>query len=80
MNQEVAPKQPDETHWSSHYKALINLIFMYASIVEVINYRENYIRKKNRREFVNVLENMQSFEIIACSFDKRRIRYHFELS
>ena len=29
-------KRPGDTHWSSHYGALVNLIHMFSSVIDVI--------------------------------------------
>ena len=36
LNQEMSLKRPRDTHWSSHYGALVNLIHMFSSVIDVI--------------------------------------------
>lgn len=49
MIQDLVLKQPDETCWSSYYQAVVNLIFMYSSIVEVIEIIKKSPNAKKRR-------------------------------
>lgn len=37
-NQEMSLKRPGDTRWSSHYYTLINLMHLYSSIVDVLEY------------------------------------------
>ena len=36
LNQEMSLERPGDTRWSSHYGALVNLIHMFSSIIDVI--------------------------------------------
>ncbi|XP_065630786.1 uncharacterized protein LOC136068063 [Quercus suber] len=36
LNQEMSLKRPGDTRWSSHYGALVNLIHMFSSVIDVI--------------------------------------------
>jgi len=36
LNQELNLKRPGDTHWSSHYGAIISLILMFSSIINAV--------------------------------------------
>ena len=36
LNQEMSLKRLGDTHWSFHYGALVNLIHMFSSVIDVI--------------------------------------------
>ena len=36
MNQERALKRPGETRWSSHFDTLVNLIYLFSSVIDML--------------------------------------------
>ncbi|XP_042065212.1 uncharacterized protein LOC121808683 [Salvia splendens] len=58
-------KRPGDTRWSSHYGTLVNLIHLYSSIVDVLEYvGENGHDDSIRAEADDVLEIINSFEFV----------------
>ncbi|XP_042044499.1 uncharacterized protein LOC121790315 [Salvia splendens] len=58
-------KRPGDTRWSSHYGTLVNLIHLYSSIVDVLEYvGENGLDDSIRAEADDVLEIINSFEFV----------------
>lgn len=66
LNQELALKRPDETRWSSHYYALLNLIFMYSSVVEVLEIIETSAVAEKRVEALSIIVLIRAFEFVFC--------------
>ncbi|XP_042009034.1 zinc finger MYM-type protein 1-like [Salvia splendens] len=65
LNQEMSLKRPGDTRWSSHYGTLVNLIHLYSSIVDVLEYvGENGHDNSIRAEADDVLEIINSFEFV----------------
>ncbi|XP_042035194.1 zinc finger MYM-type protein 1-like [Salvia splendens] len=65
LNQEMSLKRPGDTRWSSHYGTLVNLIHLYSSIVDVLEYvGENGHDDSIRAEADDVLEVINSFEFV----------------
>ncbi|XP_042050359.1 uncharacterized protein LOC121795808 [Salvia splendens] len=65
LNQEMSLKRPGDTRWSSHYGTLVNLIHLYSSIVDVLEYvGENGHDDSIRAEADDVLEIINSFEFV----------------
>ena len=65
LNQEMSLERPGDTRWSSHYGALVNLIHMFSSIIDVI---ESIIEDglySNQRVEANILIGLlQTFEFV----------------
>ncbi|XP_047961983.1 zinc finger MYM-type protein 1-like [Salvia hispanica] len=65
LNQEMSLKRPGDTRWSSHYGTLINLINLFSSVVDVIEYvEENGTDDSTRAEAVDVSEIITRFEFV----------------
>ncbi|XP_042035000.1 zinc finger MYM-type protein 1-like [Salvia splendens] len=65
LNQEMPLKRSGDTRWSSHYGTLVNLIHLYSSIVDVLEYvGENGHDDSIRAEADDVLEIINSFEFV----------------
>lgn len=62
MNQELALKRSRDTPWSSQFNALVNLIIMYASLIEVIETIEEREYAEKRSEATSILIQMRCFE------------------
>ena len=41
LNQEIGLKRPGETRWGSQYKSLMNLIELYPSVIDVLDFIYN---------------------------------------
>ncbi|KAJ9132806.1 hypothetical protein P3X46_033639 [Hevea brasiliensis] len=65
LNQETALKRSGDTHWSSHYGTLINLIYLFPSIIDVLVYiGENGNDDPQRAEAIDLLDIMNRFEFV----------------
>ncbi|KAG6431037.1 hypothetical protein SASPL_109112 [Salvia splendens] len=82
LNQEMSLKRPGDTRWSSHYGTLVNLIHLYSSIVDVLEYvGENGHDDSIRAEADDVLEIINSFEFVfVLHLMKQILRITHELS
>ncbi|KAM3695753.1 hypothetical protein ACJW31_07G157300 [Castanea mollissima] len=65
LNQEMSLKRPRDTHWSSHYDALVNLIHMFSSIIDVIEtIIEDSLDSGQRAEANILIGLLQTFEFV----------------
>ncbi|XP_042056036.1 zinc finger MYM-type protein 1-like [Salvia splendens] len=65
LNQEKSLTRPGDTHWSSHYGTLINLMHLFSSINDVLEYvGENGYEDAHRAEALDVQEILNHFEFI----------------
>ncbi|XP_057782753.1 uncharacterized protein LOC131000700 [Salvia miltiorrhiza] len=66
LNQEMELKRPGDTRWSSHYGTLINLMHLFSSIIDVLEYvGKNGNDDAQRAEAIDLLEVMNRFEFVA---------------
>ena len=74
LNQEMALKRPGDTRWSSHYGTLINLMHLFSSVVDVLEYvGENGNDDQQRAEANDLLEIMNQFEFVFVLHLMRKI-------
>ncbi|XP_042041216.1 zinc finger MYM-type protein 1-like [Salvia splendens] len=64
LNQEMSLKRPGDTRWSSHYGTLINLIHLFSSIADVLEYVGENGDDSYRAEADDVSEIINRFEFI----------------
>ena len=65
LNQEMSLKRPGDTCWSSHYGALINLIHMFSSVIDVIKTIIEDGLDSGQRAKANILIGLlQTFEFV----------------
>ncbi|XP_041994197.1 zinc finger MYM-type protein 1-like [Salvia splendens] len=65
LNQEKSLTRPGDTRWSSHYGTLINLMHLFSSINDVLEYvGENGYEDAHRAEALDVQEILNHFEFI----------------
>ncbi|XP_042056226.1 zinc finger MYM-type protein 1-like [Salvia splendens] len=65
LNQEKSLTRPGDTRWSSHYGTLINLMHLFFSINDVLEYvGENGYEDAHRPEALDVQEILNHFEVI----------------
>ncbi|KAJ9134880.1 hypothetical protein P3X46_032125 [Hevea brasiliensis] len=65
LNQEMALKRLGDTHWSSHYGTLINLIHLFPSVIDVLEYiGENGSDDPQRAKAIDLLDIMNRFEFV----------------
>ena len=55
LNQEMSLKRLGDTHWSFHYGALVNLIHMFSSVIDVIETIIEDGLDSNKRAEANIL-------------------------
>ncbi|KAG8655728.1 hypothetical protein MANES_04G063964v8 [Manihot esculenta] len=73
LNQEMTIKRPGDTCWSSHYSTLINLIYLFSSLIDVLEYiGENGNDDLERGEAIELLDIMSRFEFIFVLFLMRK--------
>ncbi|KAL6554076.1 hypothetical protein OROMI_019749 [Orobanche minor] len=74
LNQEMALKRPGDTRWSSHYGTLINLMHLFSSVVDVLEYVvENGNDDAQRAEADDLLDIMNHFEFVFVLHLMRQI-------
>ncbi|XP_057990430.1 uncharacterized protein LOC110649439 [Hevea brasiliensis] len=65
VNQEMTLKRLGDTHWSSHYDTLINLIHLFPYIIDVFEYiGENGSDDPQRAEAIDLLDIINRFEFV----------------
>ena len=63
LNQETSLKRAGDTRWGSHYGTIMNLILMFSSVIEVLEFvEENGLQSEQRVEARCLLDSVQSFE------------------
>ena len=63
MNQERALKRLGETRWSSHFDTLVNLIYLFSSVIDVLEViAENGTRSIHKAQATDLLDAIQCFE------------------
>lgn len=74
LNQEFALKRAGDTRWSSHYESLVNLIVMFASVIDVIeDVAEDGLNSDQRGEASNLLHSIRSFDFVFKVFFMKSI-------
>ena len=53
LNQEISLKRAADTRWGSHYGVIVNLISMYPSVVNLLEYVENHGTLSDQRSDAN---------------------------
>ncbi|XP_021769732.1 uncharacterized protein LOC110733972 [Chenopodium quinoa] len=71
LNQELGLKRPGDTHWSSHYKSLSNIILLFPTIVkkgakivnamELVTYTKMVLQKMREQGWDTLLNKVTSF-------------------
>ncbi|XP_075645560.1 uncharacterized protein LOC142616631 [Castanea sativa] len=65
LNQEMSLKRPGDTRWSSHYGALVNIIHMFSSVIDVIEtIIEDGLDSDQRAEANILIGLLQTFEFV----------------
>ncbi|KAL4613890.1 hypothetical protein ACB092_07G014500 [Castanea dentata] len=65
LNQEMSLKRPGNTRWSSHYGALVNIIHMFSSVIDVIEtIIEDGLDSDQRAEANILIGLLQTFEFV----------------
>ncbi|XP_057790841.1 uncharacterized protein LOC131007949 [Salvia miltiorrhiza] len=71
---EMELKRPGDTRWSSHYGTLINLMHLFSSIIDVLEYvGNNGNDDAQRAEAIDLLEVMNHFEFVFVLHIMRQI-------
>ncbi|XP_057770211.1 uncharacterized protein LOC130990025 [Salvia miltiorrhiza] len=74
LNQEMELKRPGDTRWSSHYGTLINLMHLFSSIIDVLEYvGKNGNDDAQRAEAIDLLDVMNRFEFVFVLHIMRKI-------
>ncbi|XP_030923416.1 uncharacterized protein LOC115950348 [Quercus lobata] len=65
LNQEMSLKRPGDIRWSSHYGALVNLIHMFSSVIDVVEtITEDGLESNQRTEATILIGLLQTFEFV----------------
>ena len=81
LNQDITLKCYADTRLSSHYGALISIISMFSSMVDVLEIIEVEGNSKQRFQAKTLLKLMQSFDFVFCLLLMKNIlSYANELS
>lgn len=65
MNQERALKRPGETCWSSHFDTLVSLIYLFSSVIDVLEViAEDGALSIQKTQATDFLDAMQCFEFV----------------
>ncbi|XP_057787724.1 uncharacterized protein LOC131004971 [Salvia miltiorrhiza] len=65
LDQEMGMKRPGDTRWSSHYGTLINLIHLFTSVVDVLEYvGANGTDDSQKSEAMDLLDVISRFEFV----------------
>ncbi|XP_077252545.1 uncharacterized protein LOC143891940 [Tasmannia lanceolata] len=66
LNQETTLKRAGDTRWSSHYRTLVSLEYMFSSILDVLDLivKDMKLSSDQRHEAHNLLKSLQTFEFI----------------
>ncbi|XP_077239725.1 uncharacterized protein LOC143880628 [Tasmannia lanceolata] len=64
LNQETTLKRAGDTRWSSHYRTLVSLEYMFSSIFDVLDLivKDMKLSSDQRHEARNLLKSLQTFE------------------
>ena len=63
MNQETNLKRADDTRWGSHYGTILNLILMFSSVIDVIEFViEDGLLPEQKVEARTLIKSMLTFE------------------
>ncbi|XP_077234687.1 uncharacterized protein LOC143876892 [Tasmannia lanceolata] len=64
LNQETTLKRAGDTRWSSHYRTLVSLEYMFSSIIDVLDLivKDINLSSDQRHEAHNLLKSLQTFE------------------
>ncbi|XP_050222582.1 uncharacterized protein LOC126672671 [Mercurialis annua] len=74
LNQQRSLKRPSDTRWSSHYGTLMNIIHLFSSIIEVLEYiGENGKDDAQKAEAVDLLDIINRFEFAFVLHLMRKI-------
>ncbi|GER34116.1 zinc finger MYM-type protein [Striga asiatica] len=66
LNQEMTVKRPGDTRWSSHYGTLINLVHLFPSNIDVLEYiGERGNDDSQRAEAIDLLEIVNMFNFVV---------------
>ncbi|CAN6694897.1 unnamed protein product [Malus baccata var. baccata] len=68
LNQETSLKRAGDTRWNSHYGALISLITMFSSVVDVLDMIVEDCYNDSAGEAKRLLKDLQSFEFVFLLF------------
>ncbi|PIA62155.1 hypothetical protein AQUCO_00200274v1 [Aquilegia coerulea] len=69
LNQETNLKRSGDTRWSSHYSTLLNMIFMFPSVIDVFkDIVEDGRNSEQRGEASALMDQMQSFTFIFSMY------------
>ncbi|CAN6542945.1 unnamed protein product [Malus baccata var. baccata] len=68
LNQETSLKRVGDTRWNSHYGALISLITMFSSVVDVLDMIVEDCYNDSVGEAKRLLKDLQSFEFVFLLF------------
>ena len=64
MNQETNLKRPGDTHWGSYYGTILNLIFMFSVVVNVLEIIEEDGLSDQKVEARSIMRSILSFEFV----------------
>ncbi|KAJ8771700.1 hypothetical protein K2173_026877 [Erythroxylum novogranatense] len=65
LNQEMTLKRPGDTRWGSHFGTLINLLHLFSSVIEVLEFvGENGNDDSQRAEAIDLIDIMLRFEFL----------------
>ncbi|KAJ8749264.1 hypothetical protein K2173_018744 [Erythroxylum novogranatense] len=65
LNQEMTLKRPEDTRWGYHFGTLINLLHLFSSVIEVLEFvGENGNDDSQRTEAIDLIDIMLRFEFL----------------
>ena len=65
LNQKLSLKRSADTHWSSHYDTLINLILICSEVIDVLEIvKEDRLNPDQRAEVNGLLDTLQTFDFV----------------
>lgn len=65
LNQELGLKRPGETHWSSHYKTILNVMSLFSTIVKVlVMIGKNGSNSDDKAKAQGILYSLESFDFV----------------
>ncbi|KAL5719781.1 hypothetical protein ACHQM5_012520 [Ranunculus cassubicifolius] len=81
-NQEIGLKRAGDTRWGSHYNTLLNLIQLFPSVLDVLQYvAEDGLNPEERAKARGLIDSMQGFNFIfSLIFMKKLLAISNELS
>ncbi|CAA7012844.1 unnamed protein product [Microthlaspi erraticum] len=66
LNQESSLQRPGATRWGSHYKTLLRLVDLFASVVKVLRYvQDEGIDNTKKRQANGILKYIHSFDFVV---------------